>query len=196
LGDQLFVFFDGEVDAEDLVQFSDDGDDLAAREKGIVVGLCIAFVPFGIGGRIDAFVFAVLVFLPFEAVATGLVGEMDAESAGELKDAGGVLLEGLGIRFALVAHEELVELHEENHLVRLADALGVIELLDEIGGAFVFDLEGFEVLLLVDPFLVSAEFPAGDVLVGDPGIAEFSELRCDVVIGDAVVEELVDGLAG
>ena len=66
---------------------------------------------------------------------------------------------------------------------------------DEVEEGFGAEFEVVGAILAGEVLLVAVEFPAGDVLGAEAGMAEFGESGDDVVVGMAVVEHGVDEVA-
>ena len=68
-------------------------------------------------------------------------------------------------------------------------------MLEEVEGGFGAEFEVVGAFLAAEVLFVAIEFPAGDVLDKETGVAEFGQLGDDVFVGMAVVEHGVDEVA-
>ena len=68
-------------------------------------------------------------------------------------------------------------------------------MLEEVEGGFGAEFEVVGAFLAAEVLFVAVEFPAGDVLGEETGVAEFGQFGDDLFVGMAVVEHGVDEVA-
>ena len=139
----------------------------------------------------------VLVALFVEVEALGAAGliEEDAQGPAELADLESVFASGLWIGLVSAGKEEFKEAGGEQDGAGIGGIGGEAEFFGHLAGHFVAEAAVIDLFLVMKPLLVAEEFPFGDVLVGDAGMAESGEALGDGVEGDGVGDPLVDGVA-
>ncbi len=119
-----------------------------------------------------------------------------ATGAHELEDSGWPVLEHFFQGLSPVLDQGVKELDGGQHLAGGLD-LGEIgaRFLEQLGGVFGLEAAFFECFLVLEPVLVAAVLPVGEVLDIE-AFAGFAQFVDDDVIGQAVVEHAVDEVAG
>ena len=91
--------------------------------------------------------------------------------------------------------EQFKEAGSEQDGAGIGGVWGEAEFFGHLTGHFVAEAAVVELFLVMEPLLVTEEFPFGDVLVGDAGMAEGRQALGDGIEGDGVGDPVVDLVA-
>ena len=189
-----FGFFVFDFDAEEVVDFADDGGALLVGERFIVIAARFGFLEFHAG-----FFVAVFFAVEDQALAAGVLGLLNGESAAGLENGRGAFGGGTGVGRVVgrkrAVMEDIDEFDGEEGFDSFGLVAGFADGTDELGRGFPAGLGEFETCLGGTPIAVAALFPAGEIGEGNVGMAEFGEFSDDEFVFEAVMEHGVDEVA-